>query len=144
MNETILYGVLVYPTELDEYLDSIMEEPDSSIGEFHLGIKTKEEYLTYHYTYGDEDDFILLEEILDRVRFPYNYYPNNLGNNFVINRLKKYGADYGKYYSYATFLEHKLFNKYPSLDQMLLMENNWDNQIKLCLEHRVVRMLEGE
>lgn len=144
MNETILSGVLVYPSELEEYLESIMGEPDSSIGEFYLDSKTRVGGLVYHSTYGDEEDFCFLEEILDRVRFPYNYFPRSLDENFVLFRLREGKADYGNCVCYARYLEHKLFNKFSYLNSVLHMENNWDNQVKLCLEHRVLRMLEGE
>lgn len=144
MNETILSGVLVYPSELDEYLYSIIQEPETFMGEFYLDSKTKVGNTIYHSTYGDEEDFCLLEETLDRVRFPYNYYPKNLDENFVIFRLKEGEADYGHCVCYARYLENKVFNKHPHLDSILIMENNWDNQVKLCLEHRVVRMLEEE
>ena len=142
MNETILCGVLVYPSELEEYLDSIMDEPDSSIGEFYLDSKTRVGGLVLHSTYGDEEDFCFLEEILDRVRFPYNYYPKRLDENFILFRLLEEKADYGNCVHYAKYLEHKIFNKYPYLDSVLQMENNWENQVKLCLEHRVLRILE--
>lgn len=142
MNETILYGVLVYPSELEEYLESIIKEPANFIGEFYLDSKTKVGNIVYHSTYGDEEDFCLLEEILDQVRFPYNYYPKNLDENFILFRLKEGKEDCGNCVCYAKYLTHKMFNKYPYLDSVLQMENNWDNQVKLCLEHRVFRMLE--
>lgn len=144
MNETILYGVLVYPSELDEYLESIMEEPDSYIGEFYLDKKTIVGDLIQRSTYGDEEDFYLIEEVLDRARFPYNYYPRGLDENFVMFRLREGKADYGTCACYATFLEHKIFKKHTCLGLDLTMENNWDNQVRLCLEHRVFRILEGK
>lgn len=143
MKETILYGVLVYPFELEEYLESIVRDPGTFMNEFYLDSKTRVGNLIYHSTYGDEEDFYyLFERILDEVRFPYNYYPSDLDGNFVIYRLKEEKEDYGATYTYASFLEHKVYGRYPNLDDMAQMEDNWDNQVKLCLEHRVYRLLE--
>ena len=87
-----------------------------------------------------------LEEILDRVRFPYNYYPNALDELVTFVRLINDGAeDTRKSTPYATLLAFKHTDvpyRRKHIDYIIELEHNWENQAELCLSQSVLNLLE--
>lgn len=145
MIKGIPYNLLVFPKLLDPFFKELLDEGTEYCGDiYHQGT---DKHLVYYETYCTEEDFIALGDLLYEERIPFNYYPSSLDEPVVMLRLNKDldQIDSNLFCTYALFLEQKFcdteaITKY--IKTMVDLENNWDNQVKIALEHRLIKYLE--
>lgn len=145
MIKGIPYNLLVIPKILNPFFKELLEEGIDFYG--NLSSYDDSTNLVYYEANCTEEDFVALGDLLYEERIPYNYYPSSLDEPVVMLRLNEDldQLDSSLFCEYALFLDQKFcdteaITKY--IKTMVDLENNWDNQVKIALEHRLIKYLE--
>lgn len=145
MIKGIPYNLLVIPKILSPFFNELLEEGIDFYGDI-VSYEHKENFVHYK-TDCTEEEFVDLGNLLYEERIPYNYYPSSLDDLVLVLRLRANpgSVDCVFFCGYARFLEQKFcetgtITMYSK--EIVELENNWDNQVKIALEHRLIKYLE--